>query len=382
MRRLMLSACLAGFASAQLPAAPAHLGPPLELVHAFYGQMPVGFAYNSKGRLFVTYPRWEDPVKFTLGEIVNGRELAYPNAELNRFGPGKGIDFAKHMVSTQGIVIDARDRLWLLDSGTINLGKVLGPGAAKLIGIDTNTNKVVKTITFPGSVVTPDTYMNDLRVALRRGQDGVAYITDSGEKSGNAIIVVDLASGRSWRKLSGDVSVRATPKFVGVVEGTSYLNRPKGKPASHNQTGADGLAISPDGKTLYYAPNASRRYYSIPTDALADENLPPEQVSAQVKDLGEKGVTDGMGEDALGRIYTTDYEQNAIQQRLPSGELRTFVRDPRLIWPDTIVLRGAYLYVSANQLNRQAKNHFGRDLRQKPFSIFRVKVDAGPVLLK
>lgn len=41
-----------------------------------------------------------------------------------------------------------------------------------------------------------------------------------------------------------------------------------------------------------------------------------------------------------------------------------------------------YLYFTVNQLHRQAQFHEGRDLREQPYTLFRVKIDAGPVLLK
>ncbi|MEJ1977736.1 MAG: hypothetical protein WDN49_18120 [Acetobacteraceae bacterium] len=44
--------------------------------------------------------------------------------------------------------------------------------------------------------------------------------------------------------------------------------------------------------------------------------------------------------------------------------------------------RTGYLYFTANQLERQALFHNGKDLRQKPYTLFRMKIDAGPVLLK
>ena len=354
----------------------------LEEVHRFYNQMPVGVAISSSGRTFVTYPRWSDVVNFTLGEIVNGKEVAFPNRQINRFGPNKGIDPATHFVSMQGLVIDAQDRLWVLDTGTINLGKVIGPGAAKLVGFDLKTNRVIKTITFPPDVVLPNTYLNDLRIDLSRGTGGAAYITDSGEKSSNGIIVVDLGSGQSWRRLSGDVSVKAENKFVAIVEGKAYLNRPKGGPATYNKTGSDGIAISPDGQRLYYTPNAGHYLYSVSTDALWDRNVPDDQVAATVQNLGQKGVNDGLGEDTLNRVYITDYGSNAINRRLPDGEIETVVRDDRLLWPDTLWIHGGYLYVTSNQLNRQPSHHYGQDRRVKPYSLFRVRVDAEPVLLK
>jgi hypothetical protein len=45
------------------------------------------------------------------------------------------------------------------------------------------------------------------------------------------------------------------------------------------------------------------------------------------------------------------------------------------------VATDGYLYVTANQLHRQAQFHQGHDLRQKPYSLFRVHIGEQPVLL-
>jgi sugar lactone lactonase YvrE len=377
---LSLSALVASAVSAQsLPSIPARTGPRLEVVHTFSGHMPVGVAVNSQGRIFVSYPRWEDEVPYSIAELKGGQAVPYPDAALN--AQPRPFD-VNRFVGVQGLIVDGRDRLWVLDTGTYNLGPILNQQAPKLVGIDTATNRVVKTIRFPANVVLPDTYLNDLRVDLRQGQDGVAYITDSGAKSKGGLIMVDLGTGRSWRKLTGHKSVLAEPKFVPVVDGQPMYIRPRNGVAQFVNLSSDGIAISPDGATLYYTPLASRRLYSVPTAALRDEGLSDAQVSKQVQDLGEKGVSDGMGEDTAGNLYTTNYEQHAVLQRLPSGELKTLVQDPRLIWPDTLAIQGGYMYILSDQLNRQGGYHFGRDVRVKPYVLFRVKVNARPVILK
>ena len=56
---------------------------------------------------------------------------------------------------------------------------------------------------------------------------------------------------------------------------------------------------------------------------------------------------------------------------------------PRLLWPDTLsVAADGYLYIMANQLHRQAQFHGGKDLRRKPYTLFRVRIDGQPVLLR
>ncbi len=374
---LLLSSSMS--AAPSLPASPTREGAPLELVHTFSGHMPVGVAVNSQGRLFVSYPRWEDPVPYSIAELRGGRAVPYPNRALNRNPlPSDPTRF----VGVQGLIVDARDRLWVLDTGTVNLGPIISQDAPKLVGIDTRTNQVVKTIHFPASVALKHTYLNDLRIDLRQGQGGVAYITDSGAKSGSGLIVVDLASGRSWRKLTGDPTVLPERGFVSFPDGRALFERPKGGVARTVSFAADSIAISPKGDYLYYAPVASRRLYAVPTSALRDESLSDAAVKAQVRDLGEKGVSDGMAEDTAGRIYTTNHELNAIFRRLPTGEFETVVRDPRLIWPDTLAIHGGYLYILSDQLNRQGRYHFGRDERVKPYALFRVRLNAKPVLLQ
>ena len=79
----------------------------------------------------------------------------------------------------------------------------------------------------------------------------------------------------------------------------------------------------------------------------------------------------------------TNYEHNSIMRRSPNGEWETIVHDPRLLWPDTLSLASdGYLYVTANQLHRQARFHNGSDMRKKPYTLFRIKVNAKPVLLR
>src|SRR5262249_21958039 len=157
--------------------------------------------------------------------------------------------------------VDPKDRLWILDTGSIEFGPTLS-GGPKLVCVDLGRNEVTRTIRFPRDVALPDTYLNDVRFDLRKGKAGVAYITESSLTRANGIIVVDLDSGKSWRRLRGHASTLPEKDFLPFVEGRPLMNRPaKGKP-SHLTIGSDGIAISADGKRLYYCPLASRRLYS------------------------------------------------------------------------------------------------------------------------
>jgi sugar lactone lactonase YvrE len=353
----------------------------LEPVAYFNGAMPIGITVSQHGRIFVNFPKWGDEVQFTVAEIRDGELVAYPDEAINQTNPD---DPAAALVSVQSVVVDPADRLWILDTGS-PLFQSTKYGGPKLLCVDLTTDQVVKKILFPQDVALPTTYLNDVRFDLRRGSEGMAFITDSAHKGPNGIIVVDLASGESWRQLHDHPSTKAEElqTFLPMVEGRPFLeHQPDGSVKQGAGMGSDGIAISADGARLYYCPLGSRKLYSVDTEALIDRSLDDRDVSATVTDEGDKGgASDGLESDAAGHIYSTNYEHNAILRRLPRREWETVAHDQGLLWPDTLsIAADGYLYVTANQLHRQARYHKGRDLRRKPYVLFRVRIEAQPVL--
>lgn len=355
----------------------------LEPIAYFDGPIPTGVTVSHQGRIFVNFPKWGDEVEFTVAEVRDGRAVAYPSPELNRADPR---DPAVALVSVQSVVVDPSDRLWILDTGSPYFQET-EYGGPKLVCVDLQSDRVVRKILFPREVALPTSYLNDVRFDLLRGEEGMAYITDSSGHGPNGIIVVDLATGESWRRLHEHPSTKSEPlqSFLPMVEGRPFLVRhADGEVQSGAASGADGIAISADGSRLYYCPLGSRRLYSVATEILIDRSNDEAAVAATVVDEGDKGGgADGLESDSEGRIYATNYEQNAILRRGPDGIWETLVHDPRLLWPDTLSMAtDGYLYVTANQLHRQPRFHQGRDLREKPYVLFRIEVDAPPVRLR
>lgn len=354
-----------------------------ELVTLFYDSMPIGVVVSKQGRIFISYPRLVDEVEFTVAELKqpdqkDGQPVPYPNAEIHQRDSAPP---SERLLSVQGMTLDARDRLWLLDHGKIMVNPV-PPGGAKLVGIDLQRNEIFQKIVFPESIASDKSTLNDVRVDLRWGDRGMAFITDSSGKGPNGIVVADLASGRSWRKLNNHPSTKAVEGFLPMVEGQPLMVRQPGKPPSHINTGSDGIALSGDGERLFYCPLASRHLYSVSIKALVDEQMPQEQVAETVIDHGEKGASGGMVSDAKNRLYVTNYENNAILRHLSDGTLETVVHDPRVLWPNSLfVAQDGYLYFTVDQWNRNPKYHNGQDLREKPYSLFRIRIDAQTVLL-
>lgn len=346
---------------------------PLEKV-AELTTMPTGIAVSQEGRLFVSFPRWEDPIPYTVAELVEGKPVPYPDLRQNE---GKTPD---QLICVQSVVVDPRDRLWLLDAGSIDLGPVVRDGP-KLVGIDLATNERFAVIRFPDDVVLPTTYLNDVRFDLRGGRE-LAFITDSSASGPNAIIVVDLVSGRSWRRLNDHPSVRPEPAFQATLDGRPLLLREPERAPAPLRVGCDGLAISAD--RLFYCPLTSRALHSVSLEALADEALSDAEVARTIQGHARDFASDGLEADAEGRVYLTDWEHGAIKRFDPrAGTFEALLEDVELSWPDTLALSGAgYLYVTASQLHRQRKFNDGADLRERPYGVYRLRVDSGPALLK
>lgn len=370
MLRTIIAAAAVGGASAHAP----------ELVATLTGPMPTGVAVSHTGRVFVNFPRWGDPVTATVAELVAGKPVAFPPGLEQGVDPEK--DPVKGLVSVQSVVVDPKDRLWILDTGSVKFGPT-HPGGPKLVGVELKSNQVFRTITFPATVALPSSYLNDVRFDLRRGKDGMAFITDSALKGPNGIVVVDLATGESWRRLNDHPSTKAEPNFKPIKDGRVLMQRRPGQKPQPLNIGSDGIAISADGKHLYYCALASRKLYSVDVDRLVDRNVSDARVAASVKLLGTKPASDGLETDAANRIYMTDYEHGAIARRDPNGSIHPVVRSPKLDWPDTLALAtDGYLYFTNNELDRGPDYQNGKDLRDKRYEVYRVKVDGKPVMLR
>jgi sugar lactone lactonase YvrE len=341
-----------------------------ELVHAFPEQMPTGVTIADDGRIFVCYPRWGDPVEFTVAEVRDGEEVAYPDGPFNVFDERRP---AECLVSVQSVVVDPAGRLWLLDTGSTEFGPPVADGP-KLVCVDVGSDDVIQTIRFASDVVLETTYLNDIRFDLRRGEAGAAFITDSSLTGPSGIIVVDLASGRSWRKLHDHPTTRAVDGFMAIIEG---------RPLAGLSVSADGIAISADGERLYYCPLSSRRLYSASVEALYDEQASDDAVAATVEDHGEKGASDGLESDADGCIYASNYEQGAILVRRPGGDWEALVHRADLVFVDTLsVAADGHIYYTVNQVHRQPAFQGGTDLRERPYALMRTPIQGAPVRLR
>jgi sugar lactone lactonase YvrE len=312
-----------------------------------------GLAIGSGGRLFVAFPRWSPDVPVTVAEIVDGEPVPYPNAEINAWSPDE--DPGERFVCVQSVITDAKKSLWILDPANPGFAGVV-EGGPKLLRYNLVINRHVATYPFSDPVVMPDSYLNDVRIDL---EAGAAYMTDSGN---GAIIVTDLKSGSSRRLLDDHPSTEAE-EIVLTIEGKEWLQPDGESPRVH----ADGIALDPDGRFLYFQALTSRTLYRVPTEALRDESLSEADLAGRVEMVGKTGASDGLIFGADGWLYISAIEENAIKRLDPATrEVETVVQSEMIKWPDTFARDGeGRVHFTTSQI------HLGQEVTE-PFRIFRI----------
>jgi len=301
---------------------------------AEFGHQVTGVTVSKDGRIFVNFPRWTEDSPVSVAEVMkDGSIRPFPDPEWNAWRNARKDEMSArdHWVCVQSVVADGRGNVWVLDPAAPAQAQVV-PMGPKLVRIDLASNSVAQTIAFDETVAPQGSYLNDVRFA----PDGqYAYITDSGAKG--AIVVVDLSSGKARRVLDGHPSTQPE-KGVTVKADGRELRRPDGRGV---EFAADGIALSPDGETLYWQAIKGRTLYRIATRTLIETGFRGGQdAGPQVESYGKNGVADGLliGRES-GRMYVSAPEEDAVKVRDlsagPASEPAMLVKDKRLRWPDT-----------------------------------------------
>lgn len=246
---------------------------------------------TSSPSIFFSLPRWLSPLvpaTLALYDEHSNTLLPYPSWEANNVSNPNALQ------SVLGFEIDSFHRLWVLDQGRVagQAPKVEGP--IKLVIYSLLDNREIQRYTFSFALAPPSTsFLNDIVVDTSHNK---AYISDSGipvdpdqsTHTAGGLYVYDFELNTMKRVLGGHYSTQADPLFRFSVGGNPVqLNAPM-------MTGADGLALTPDGKWLFFAPLTSRQLYRVNTDALWSDDGSG-QSAQSVQWLGAKpGNSDGI----------------------------------------------------------------------------------------
>jgi len=302
--------------------------------------MPAGIKVSHSHEMFVSFPRWNPHVPATLTRIVEDSDgnavfEPYPSWEMNEEGNVTALQ------SVLGFEIDADDRLWILDQGRVNNQQAL-PGSIKLVVWDIPTNTLVWSSAFAPEVAPLNTsFLNDLVIDVRRQK---VYVTDSGlpldasvdNNTYGALIVFDVESKTSRRVLSLQESTIANSSLW-IVINDHHVN-----PDAPMRTGADGIALTADGSTLYYLPLTSHALYSLPVQRLVEPNITDEDllkyVTIVTPDRGS--ASDGLACDFNNTLYLSSLEGNGILRMSMEDETPVFNQltenASAMRWPDTL----------------------------------------------
>lgn len=295
---------------------------------ALFPHQVTGVAVSRAGRIFVNFPRWTEDIEVSVAEwLPEGRLQPYPDENWNAWRNARRDELApaRHFVCVQSLVVDAQDTLWVLDPAAPAQARVLR-GGAKLVAIDLATDRVIRTLPFDETVAPLGSYLNDLRISsdLR-----FAYLTDAG--ASGALVVVSLVDGAAWRVLDGHPSTQAEKGVQVRIDG-QVLRRPDGRDV---EVAADGIALSPDDRWLYWQAAKGRTLYRLPAAVLQERHALPETVAHAVEAVATTGPADGLLFTRSGRLYVSAVEEHAVKV-LEGDQLRTLVQDRRLRWPDSL----------------------------------------------
>lgn len=299
-----------------------------------------GITISQENRMFVNYPSWEIPAPFKVAEIVDGKEIAYPNDSIN------GL-----FTCVQSVVVDKLNRLWILDPANPQFKGVVA-GGAKLFQIDLSTNSISKTYLFPEEVAPKGSYLNDVRIDTQKGW---AYMTDS---QLGGIVVLDLNSGKSWRALDALCEpVKAN------LDGVDFASTGKWTNVVHS----DGIELSKDGSRLYFTALTGSILYQVPTTVLTDTSLSVSERCSKVSVLNPQNVpTDGMwlSNDTL---YMADLPNEglfAVDITTGKGEQMSINQNIR--WADSFAEDNeGNIYFTTSQIN------YSQD-KQQAFEIYKI----------
>ena len=288
-----------------------------------------GVAVSNTRRIFVNFPRWSD-IPYSVAEIVDTQLIAYPNTEWNTWTDSTPA--YNHFACVQSVYIDKENYLWILDAASYK-GQVLD-GGAKLMKIDLQADSIIQVIYFDKEITLPKSYLNDVRIDTK---DKTAYLTDSGL---GAIIVVDLSTGKSRRVLDNHYSVKAENIKLSI----------DGKETDF-PAHSDGLALSNDGKYLYYKALTANNLYRIKTEKLKNSVFTNTELENSVEFVFKTFPSDAIEFDQEGNLYLTAVQENAIYSFNNKNELKLIVKDDKLKWPDSFsITPSGGFYVTSSRI--------------------------------
>jgi len=323
-----------------------------------------GAVISPKGRLFASMPCWLGPTPGVVEVMEDGSFKPYPGGEWNQWDRNK--DPLKSFVDVNSIFIDSNNHMWVNDAAAPDFGKAI-EGAIKVIEIDLNTDKVVRTIVFDPEIVGSNTRLAHIRIYKDYG-----ILAES--KSGS-FIIINLKDNSYRRILTGNKEfMLCQPGEVPVIEGRRMRHNDGRDMYIHN----DLLEFRDDPDTLYFMTLFGSKLFKINANDLVNPNLSEAEILNKMEIAYDfKGYwVAGMCRDKEGNLYLTDAENNGTRKLDTKGNLSTLVTNKEIIWPIAPSIdENGTLYFPASQLNRFPLLNGGINTVSKPWKMFKINTN-------
>ncbi|XP_076169534.1 yellow-h [Ptiloglossa arizonensis] len=269
-----------------------YVGPAMELVYAW---STVDFLYDSveardsaifdgdfiaennlplgldvwRDKVFITLPKWKNGIPATLASVPKYSETKspklrpYPDWSWHRTGNCDGL------TSVFRVSVDECDRLWVLDSGKVDIangGKKACPPSIFIF--DLTTDNLIRKYIIPDDQVKEDSLYTNIVVDIRNEDCGtaVAYASDVFRYG---LLVYDFAKDSSFR-------IQHHLFFPDPLASKYELHGVKFQWTD----GIFGIALSPvdihEDRTLFFHPMSSFREFAVSTSVFKDKKTAEE----------------------------------------------------------------------------------------------------------
>lgn len=317
-----------------------------------------GINVDLNGDIYLTVPRWRNGIPGTLNKLnVETKTLTpFPSWEAQIEG---NTDYKNALQNCQSMTIDSKThQMWVIEVGRRNFFssdkslQVDSPPGLWII--DLETNEIVYKFYFPSNIIDlKNSFLND--IALDETNQ-IAYFSDAWDKG--AIIVYNHNDKSTYRYTGA--STQNDPSYAMVINGHNYGR-------FIFTTPIDGISISADGKSVFYAQVQGTKLYRLPTEILRNFTLTNSQMDKSVQLIGTKEPSDGIkyinGKLYWGALTTSNYHYVEItSDSLPNLSTQTVksAQSPDTMeWIDTFAIdlqTKNYLFFVSNRLDQYSVN--------------------------
>lgn len=312
-----------------------------------------------KDKVFVTVPRRRLGVPSSLNYVpYDSKErhnvplIPYPDWETNILNGEGGQD---HIVSVYRVAIDDCDRLWMSDTGLIEvLGNNTRVQPAGILVFDLNTDKLIRRFTLPAHVLKNSALANiAVDVTSKTCDDAYVYIPDL---SGYGLIVYSYKNNDAWR-------VSHNYFYLEPLAGDFTIG-------GHTFQWSDGIfsvelsdLLADGSRNLYFHSMAGTHMYSVSTKILRNKELATRSYHGDdFKVLGDRGKLSQTSAADLhkdsGILFLGMVNQNALgcwnsnKEFKPENFQIVLKDDDKMIYPCDVKIYKDDVIVLSNKMPR------------------------------